>query len=87
MKKFFLFSIVLIVIIVSFKLSKDDEFVVSEDYYDTIRKITIHAHELKCEMATRMSGMELSPRRASVRDTPYAPRRTRSEGTQKYVCI
>jgi murein L,D-transpeptidase YcbB/YkuD len=44
MKKFFLFSVVLIiVIIVSFKLSKDDEFVVSEDYYDTIRKITIHA--------------------------------------------
>jgi len=44
MKKFFLFSVVLIVLIIgSFKLIKDDEFVVSEDYYDTIRKITIHA--------------------------------------------
>ena len=43
MKKLLLFSLVLIVSIVSFKLCKNDDFKVSEDYFDTIRKITIHA--------------------------------------------
>jgi murein L,D-transpeptidase YcbB/YkuD len=43
MKKVLFFSLVLIVSIVSFKLCKNDDFKVSEDYFDTIRKITIHA--------------------------------------------
>ncbi len=43
MKKVLFFSLVLIVSIVSFKLCKKDDFKVSEDYFDTIRKITIHA--------------------------------------------
>ena len=43
MKKVLFFSLVLIVSIVSFKLCKKNDFKVSEDYFDTIRKITIHA--------------------------------------------
>ena len=43
MKKVLFFSLVLIVSIVSFKLCKNEDFKVSEDYFDTIRKITIHA--------------------------------------------
>ena len=43
MKKVLLFSVIIIVLILSFKLSKNDDFKVSEDYFDTIRKMTIHA--------------------------------------------
>jgi murein L,D-transpeptidase YcbB/YkuD len=43
MKKVVSLSIIVIVIIVSFKLSSNNEFKTGEDYFDTIRKITIHA--------------------------------------------
>ena len=43
MKKICLFVALLFVVFMSCKNSKKDDFVESEDYFDTIRKITIHA--------------------------------------------
>ena len=66
MKKVLLFSVVIIVLILSFKLSKNDDFKVSEDYFDTIRKITIHAIPediLACLLYTSPSPRDLSTSR------------------------
>ena len=42
-KKFCIFVVLLFVVFMACKNSKKEEFVESEDYFDTIRKITIHA--------------------------------------------
>jgi murein L,D-transpeptidase YcbB/YkuD len=43
MKKIISLVVIVIIIFVSLKLNSNNEFKVSEDYFDTIRKITIHA--------------------------------------------
>jgi murein L,D-transpeptidase YcbB/YkuD len=43
MKKIISLVVIVIIIFVSFKLNSNNEFKVGEDYFDTIRKITIHA--------------------------------------------
>ena len=43
MKKFCIFIVLLFVVFMSCKNSKKEVFVESEDYFDTIRKVTVHA--------------------------------------------